>query len=707
MKHSGMPDKSILHSFPYPVYQLKAVSSEILLAAGGGGASKTGVPNRIDVVKIARPTQIVSRGSANASTPLPPEASIIGGVETDSEAVMHMALSASSSGAAVLFTLEGSTCQEYLFCPAKPTSPPKVASVADLEEQDFKVDSTTPKVDDSSSSEEVIQNGVPCGLVSGQQSVKKRSVAADKGTNSVNKSEHIRATEGTWDCHSLRKVSVSPTAALIERKRLDSCSSTNSQLSASYMDDELNCIASGGPGNAWCAIGTIHGGVAVIDRYIAMESSQLASSLLPSSPSLPTSSPLMPSSSYTFTFGDCDEVEETVFPMKPFYALSDVSAGRCAPVCDLALSGCGFNEGTEEIRLVPLLATISGRPLGSLLRIWRILGPAVTASTASTTATSTTTTNGCLDEANSLLTTSRQRKPKKNVTIVEDPSRTGLSELDNGATGAHCTLEESKMAHLLHAEFRMESFALGTKQKASTARPHLETGTRFRHCEFLRWIHRSAPKQPSDSGDNTSMISTFLVATEQPISPNGKSICCLSVWRIPMLPAGFSPSSPPPISLERFAKVELPPGQLPACLAVNPSRTRGLVALGSMEGSVDVFLVSLRSQSLVKVYSMPTAHPIFVTSLTFLPPREASLEPDEPCPSTGCVAVPHYELVSASADRVLRWHPGPSLRQIAAISNGVRRDGRNSWALAISLLILLTVLPLLLGLADYLLSLLI
>ncbi|VDN11881.1 unnamed protein product, partial [Dibothriocephalus latus] len=405
MKNSRIPDKSILHSFPYPVYQLKAVSSEILLTAGGGGASKTGVPNRIDVVKIARPTRIVSGSSDDANIPVPPETSIIGGVETDSEAVMHMALSASSSGAAVLFTLEGSACQEYLFCPAKHTPPPKVASVADLDEQDFKVDSTTPKVDDSSSSEEALQNGTPGSLLSGQRSTKKRNAVSDKEANSRSKTEYSCANEGTWDCHGLRKVSVSPTAALIERKRVDSCSSTNSQLSASYMDDELNCIASGGPGNAWCAIGTIHGGVAVIDRYITTESSQLT----PSSPSLPTSSPLMPSSSYTFTFGDCDEVEETVLPMKPFYALPDVSGGRCAPVCDLALSGCRFTEGSEEIQLVPLLATISGRPLGSLLRIWRICGPAVTASASSTTAT----TNSSRDEDSSFHPSSRQRKQKK------------------------------------------------------------------------------------------------------------------------------------------------------------------------------------------------------------------------------------------------------------------------------------------------------
>ncbi|KAL7058884.1 hypothetical protein AAHC03_013198 [Spirometra sp. Aus1] len=683
-----MPDKSILHSFPYPVYQLKAVSSEILLAAGGGGASKTGVPNRIDVVKIVRPTEMVSGDSNSASVIVPPEASIIGGVETDSEAVMHMALSASSSGAAVLFTLEGSTCQEYLFCPAKHSSPPGVANVVDLDEQDFKVDSTTPKVDDSSSSEEVIQNGAPGSLLSNQRSDKMRT----KESSSVSKCEYSCVTEEAWDCHGLRKVSVSPTTALIERKRLDSCSSTNSQLSASYMDDELNCIASGGPGNAWCAIGTIHGGVAVIDRYITTESSHLASS------PLPTSSALMPSSSYTFTFGDCDEVEETPFPMKPFYALSDVSGGRCAPVCDLALSGCRFTEGPEEIQLVPLLATISGRPVGSLLRIWRICGPAVTASAASTT---TSIASSCSEDCS--LTTRHQRKPKKSVTIVDDPSRNGSSEHENGVTGGHSALEDSKLAHLLHAEFRMESSVLVTKQKTSAARSHLETGTRFRHCEFLRWIHRSAPKQPGGSGDNTSVISTFLVATEQPISPNCKSICCLSVWRVPMLPVGSTPPSPP-ISLERFAKVELPPGQLPACIAVNPSRTRGLVALGSMEGSVDVFLVSLRSQSLVKVYSMPTAHPIFVTSLTFLPPRESHLGADEPTYSTGRAVVPHYELVSASADRVLRWHPGPSLRQIAALSNNLRREGRNSCALASSFLVLLTLLPLLLGLADYLLS---
>ena len=49
------PDRTILHRFPYPVYQLKAIGPNLLIAAGGGGNSKTGVPNRIDVVQFDRP----------------------------------------------------------------------------------------------------------------------------------------------------------------------------------------------------------------------------------------------------------------------------------------------------------------------------------------------------------------------------------------------------------------------------------------------------------------------------------------------------------------------------------------------------------------------------------------------------------------------------------------------------------------------------
>ncbi len=55
MNGQAGPDPRILHSFSYPVYQLRAVGPNVLLAAGGGGLSKTGVPNRVDIVQINRP----------------------------------------------------------------------------------------------------------------------------------------------------------------------------------------------------------------------------------------------------------------------------------------------------------------------------------------------------------------------------------------------------------------------------------------------------------------------------------------------------------------------------------------------------------------------------------------------------------------------------------------------------------------------------
>ncbi len=55
-----------------------------------------------------------------------------------------------------------------------------------------------------------------------------------------------------------------------------------------------------------------------------------------------------------------------------------MSGGRCAPVCDVSLSAtntfvASSGEGkTTGIPLTPLLASISGKPMGSLLSIWRL-----------------------------------------------------------------------------------------------------------------------------------------------------------------------------------------------------------------------------------------------------------------------------------------------------------------------------------------------
>ncbi len=94
---------------------------------------------------------------------------------------------------------------------------------------------------------------------------------------------------------------------------------------------------------------------------------------------------------------------------------------------------------------------------------------------------------------------------------------------------------------------------------------------------------------PVDSG-----LFTFLATTEQPVSPTTRSVCHLSVWLVPVPTAKQTTQQlkqqQPVLGLERFATVALPPGEIPACLAVHPSRNRGLIALGTMEGTVNVYM---------------------------------------------------------------------------------------------------------------------
>lgn len=96
---------------------------------------------------------------------------------------------------------------------------------------------------------------------------------------------------------------------------------------------------------------------------------------------------------------------------------------------------------------------------------------------------------------------------------------------------------------------------------------------------------------------------------------------------------------------------------------------------------------------------MPKAHPIFVTSLTFLPPRQKLPQEEQQSALKGVAALlpAHYEVVSASADRIIRWHPGPSVQRIAAL--GVGLDSRKWFGIlspsGLAIFLLLLMLPLL------------
>nr|CDS19445.1 prolactin regulatory element binding protein [Echinococcus granulosus] len=654
MRKSSRPDRTILYRFSYPVYQLKVIGPNTLLAAGGGGNSKTGVPNRIDVIHFDRPACAPISQDANEAL-IPANTTLIGGLNTKHEAIMHMTLGCQSPGAASILALEGSTCQEY-FLHANDLEPSTIADEV-LTEQESAISSTgvaryfqhqhTPSSASSSSEDNHSNTGVSSTTMARRFSARttlfEASQVAKKTPADSSGEEQL-----PWTCEALRSVSVAPTKALMERRRLDSCSSTGSVSALLDDGDELTCITSGGPaGGGWCAVGTVHGGVALIDRYALVEETRY--SLSPRSPS---------NASYAFTFDNNEE--DVIFPLQPFCTLPDASGGRCAPVCDVALSAANFvtitttaskGSGRAHHSVTPLLATISGRPMGSLLCIWRL-------------------------------------------PFFPDPATAKRVKFAMDAEGGREADWAVTSSPLLYAEVKMENacISMGQKKPGQSRSKRSENGTRFRHCEFLRWTHR----RPTEEGG----LFTFLATTEQPVSPTTRSVCHLSVWLVPLpISAPFTSvaiSGPQPVlGLQRFAAVPLPPGEIPACIAVHPSSHRGLIALGTMEGSVDAFMISLRDRSLVRVYSMPKAHPIFVTSLTFLPPRDQQHNAASGTNNTEQHRqLPlHYELVSSSADRVIRWHRGPSLQHIALTA--ARRSSCSTVA-ASFLFLLVMALPLLL-----------
>ena len=96
---------------------------------------------------------------------------------------------------------------------------------------------------------------------------------------------------------------------------------------------------------------------------------------------------------------------------------------------------------------------------------------------------------------------------------------------------------------------------------------------------------------------------------------------------------------------------------------------------------------------------MPKAHPLFVTSLTFLPPRDQHFHhhdgsSDNSVGSTSKLRLlpPHYELVSSSADRVIRWHRGPSLERLALLDANQR--SRSGFCSSVFSLLIVLALPL-------------
>ncbi|VDP21389.1 unnamed protein product [Echinostoma caproni] len=95
-----------IHGFGYPIYATGCVGRHAVAVAGGGGAAKTGVPNRIDIVDI--------RNDPKMPVPM---AEICGGLDTGTEAVMSLAVSDVAGSGSLFTSLEGRMCVEYSAAP--------------------------------------------------------------------------------------------------------------------------------------------------------------------------------------------------------------------------------------------------------------------------------------------------------------------------------------------------------------------------------------------------------------------------------------------------------------------------------------------------------------------------------------------------------------------------------------------------------------
>ncbi|PAA51907.1 hypothetical protein BOX15_Mlig003270g1 [Macrostomum lignano] len=93
-------DIGLLHRFAYPPYRMEAVGQDEVLVCGGGGASKTGVPNQLEIVRLEA-----------GQGPLPAVRSL-GRTSTGTEAVMSAGI-LGAGPVAVVMAAEGSVCQEY------------------------------------------------------------------------------------------------------------------------------------------------------------------------------------------------------------------------------------------------------------------------------------------------------------------------------------------------------------------------------------------------------------------------------------------------------------------------------------------------------------------------------------------------------------------------------------------------------------------
>ncbi|RTG81329.1 uncharacterized protein DC041_0012708, partial [Schistosoma bovis] len=456
----------------------------------------------------------------------------------------------------------------------------------------------------------------------------------------------------------------------------DSGSESPSGSAPKSLSGMPTCVTHGGPAGTWLAIGSDSGSVFLINRHVQQRF--------------------------------LDEKQLGDSPYQSLIVYPDVSGGLSTGVCSMAFSHA-YASKQDDSTLYPLLATICDRPDWSTLRVW------------CTNVNLQSKSFLFLNDIKSIHSTlnSRQQLVKlKTNTSKRNPSnergirmKTFLSNSDNDNSfkiqdDILFSQSMEKYPYAIASCSSLSSYGttpppspnlVSTSNKVTSERSSDRSNYRFRHCQFMKYSLKSPISSnqslSSSEGLKTSEIYTvesMLVTTIQPLCANRRSFSRLVVWSVPhpSEAATFESLSSnnikmhQPIQLNTFAEITLPQGHLPACLAVHPSRSRGLIGVGTMEGRVDVYFLSPSNHCLINIYTLNNAHPIFVTALTFL--REDSCVLDRTSKKSISrlpLKSDSFDLVSVSVDRLVKWHHGPTYSIVGKLSHGIINIKKNNVSL--------------------------
>ncbi|KAK4475435.1 hypothetical protein MN116_002489 [Schistosoma mekongi] len=622
--------------FPYPLYVVDVLDRNSLVVAGGGGAVKTGVPNRIDIVNLYRNNQ-------GAPTPIDIQQS--GGLDTGTEAVMSLTVVNPGDGGFIA-SLEGQKCVEYI---AQTKASPIIlpTNLSDVENHASTIDALKEislRHRSGKHSEEIENSELIHQVSTLKQDVSKND----------NLSESVPLE---WELTKVREYTL---MEQISCSADDSGSESPSGSASKSLSGMPTCVTHGGPAGSWLAIGSDNGSVFLINRHTqqnCLEEKQLGDSRLYQS--------------------------LVLYP--------DVSGGLSTGVSSMAFSHSYASKQNDSS--FPLLATICDRPDWSTLRVWYTSNDALY-----------TQSFLHLNDIKSIRCTLNLRQQTKLKTASKRTFsnergvrlKTFISSSDNDSSFK--IRDQMLFSHSAekypYAIASCSTLSYGNtpppspnvSMPASTSNKASERSSdrsnyRFRHCQFMKYFFRSSILSNESSLSEISKsneghtVEYMLVTTLQPLCANRRSFSRLIVWSVPHPLEMSSETSSnnvkvrQPIQLKTFAEITLPQGHLPACLAVHPSRSRGLIAVGTMEGRVDVYFLSPSNRSLLNIYTLNNAHPIFVTALTFL--REDSCVLNRKMLKAIPLKSDSFELVSVSVDRLIKWHHGPTYSTVNKLSHGI------------------------------------